>query len=260
MSANDSDDETNHFKTPVQWPSSAGDSTYDPASSPVHGFPAVGLEASGVGTVRGTRTAALPYGLASAVAIVEVLSFSAGAATSAQSSGLLPYPPSTAPLVPLPAAPLLPPAPVLPPNVRPAPVKDAGSREQAPTLPIVVKNTFVDVLVAEPLEDRFSRERRAHSCPAARTRELDPGELAPQGVEEQTPKPGALAARRKLPSLGSERHRTRKCKPCAFIYTERGCSNGFNCIFCHLCEPGEKKKRQKDKLERRRRQAAIRSS
>jgi len=54
-----------------------------------------------------------------------------------------------------------------------------------------------------------------------------------------------------LPSVGSAAHLTGRCKPCAFFYT-KGCESNFSCEFCHLCEPGEKKRRKKDKLEARR--------
>lgn len=49
-----------------------------------------------------------------------------------------------------------------------------------------------------------------------------------------------------LPSLGSTGHRMKTCKPCAFLYT-KGCENGVRCTYCHLCEPGEKKRRAKEK-------------
>jgi len=49
-------------------------------------------------------------------------------------------------------------------------------------------------------------------------------------------------------SAGSAEHGSGNCKPCAFLHT-KGCENGSNCTFCHLCEPGEKKRRRKDKME-----------
>lgn len=49
-----------------------------------------------------------------------------------------------------------------------------------------------------------------------------------------------------LPSIGSAGHRLGRCKPCAFIGT-KGCNSGTDCRFCHLCEAGEKKRRQKEK-------------
>jgi len=36
------------------------------------------------------------------------------------------------------------------------------------------------------------------------------------------------------------------CKPCAFFHT-RGCESGADCEFCHICEPGAKKMRKKEK-------------
>lgn len=45
---------------------------------------------------------------------------------------------------------------------------------------------------------------------------------------------------------GSQGHGARMCKPCAFFNT-KGCKDGTICKFCHLCEPGEKKRRKKEK-------------
>jgi hypothetical protein len=56
-----------------------------------------------------------------------------------------------------------------------------------------------------------------------------------------------------LPSLGSAGHLTGSCKPCAFAY--EGCANAEQCTFCHLCPPGELKRRKREKLANRRRQA-----
>jgi hypothetical protein len=47
-------------------------------------------------------------------------------------------------------------------------------------------------------------------------------------------------------SRGSFLHYRGDCKPCAFLHT-KGCENGFECPFCHICDPGEKKKRMKDR-------------
>lgn len=47
-----------------------------------------------------------------------------------------------------------------------------------------------------------------------------------------------------LPSKGSALHSLERCKPCAFVL--RGnCKDGVECGFCHLCQPGEKKRRRK---------------
>jgi len=49
-----------------------------------------------------------------------------------------------------------------------------------------------------------------------------------------------------MPTIGSLGHHLGTCKPCAFLFT-KGCGSGVNCIFCHLCPRGEKKRRQKTK-------------
>jgi len=49
-----------------------------------------------------------------------------------------------------------------------------------------------------------------------------------------------------IPTVGSMDHRLGTCKPCAFLH-KQGCSNGVHCLFCHLCDPGEKRRRQKAK-------------
>ena len=49
-----------------------------------------------------------------------------------------------------------------------------------------------------------------------------------------------------LPSIGSQGHYNGDCKPCSFLYA-KGCNNGAMCMFCHLCDRSEKKRRQKAK-------------
>jgi len=49
-----------------------------------------------------------------------------------------------------------------------------------------------------------------------------------------------------LPTVGSAGHYVGACKPCAFFYT-KGCGNGTQCSFCHLCPSDEKRARQKEK-------------
>jgi hypothetical protein len=48
-----------------------------------------------------------------------------------------------------------------------------------------------------------------------------------------------------LPSVGSAGHAAGTCKPCAHFAHSRGCATGLQCPFCHLCPPGELKRRQK---------------
>lgn len=49
-----------------------------------------------------------------------------------------------------------------------------------------------------------------------------------------------------MPTVGSMGHATGDCKPCAFFW-KVGCTNGTECVYCHLCDSGAKKRRQKEK-------------
>eukprot|EP00490_Sorites_sp_Unknown_P010208 CAMPEP_0114690548 /NCGR_PEP_ID=MMETSP0191-20121206/65831_1 /TAXON_ID=126664 /ORGANISM="Sorites sp." /LENGTH=240 /DNA_ID=CAMNT_0001980627 /DNA_START=51 /DNA_END=773 /DNA_ORIENTATION=- len=57
----------------------------------------------------------------------------------------------------------------------------------------------------------------------------------------------------KGPSKGSALHGTGQCKPCAWFWKPRGCSNAGDCSYCHACPAGALKERKKAKV------AAIRA-
>jgi len=53
-------------------------------------------------------------------------------------------------------------------------------------------------------------------------------------------------------SLGSRDHALGRCRPCAWMYkSEAGCRNGRKCEYCHICPPGELKRRKKAKMQMR---------
>lgn len=54
-----------------------------------------------------------------------------------------------------------------------------------------------------------------------------------------------------VPTRGSAEHALGRCKPCAFVFKE-GCQSGVDCMFCHLCPLGEKKRRKKERKAVRR--------
>eukprot|EP00435_Cladocopium_sp_Y103_P059732 s1043_g21.t1 len=66
---------------------------------------------------------------------------------------------------------------------------------------------------------------------------------ASSSLGPHAPKPHGT---KELPSVGSAGHALGTCRPCAFLYA-KGCFNGAACSFCHLCDRGEKKRRQKQK-------------
>lgn len=65
-----------------------------------------------------------------------------------------------------------------------------------------------------------------------------------------------------LPSRGSADHALGQCMPCAFFHKSGGCSLGFQCEFCHLCDSEERRKRKREKVARlrARRNASLSTS
>lgn len=73
-----------------------------------------------------------------------------------------------------------------------------------------------------------------------------PANVIPQATYASVPLDALKTSLDMLPSIGSVGHMTGDCKPCAFLHS-KGCVSGNNCVFCHLCDSGEKKRRQKEK-------------
>jgi len=58
-----------------------------------------------------------------------------------------------------------------------------------------------------------------------------------------------------FPSVGSAKHVTGNCKPCAWFWKPQGCSNGSKCEHCHLCPQNQAKLRKQAKRAAARLQA-----
>jgi hypothetical protein len=69
-----------------------------------------------------------------------------------------------------------------------------------------------------------------------------------EGAAESIPSKGVESAAESIPSKGSSPHQWGACKPCAFFLKD-GCENGVDCVFCHLCDAGERKRRKKERRE-----------
>ncbi|CAE7582953.1 rlmJ [Symbiodinium natans] len=91
------------------------------------------------------------------------------------------------------------------------------------------------------------------SIPHVSSPPVAPPELEAPGFQEVSAPPPpsqepSLPALEKdaLPSVGSVGHEEGTCRPCAFVF-KKGCDSGSQCTFCHLCPPGEKKRRLKER-------------
>lgn len=87
-----------------------------------------------------------------------------------------------------------------------------------------------------------------HALPVAG---VTAGRRGPGGSMADTEAQASVLSTPAPPSKGSAGHHLGQCKPCAFMNT-KGCESGLDCRFCHLCEPGEKTRRRKEKLHVRR--------
>jgi len=74
-------------------------------------------------------------------------------------------------------------------------------------------------------------------------------EVLSDSETETGPRTISLSSTLGLWSIGSAEHSMGTCKPCAFLWKDAsGCQHGANCKFCHMCPPGEVKKRKKQKI------------
>eukprot|EP00928_Gymnodinium_smaydae_P089667 TRINITY_DN73595_c0_g1_i1.p1 TRINITY_DN73595_c0_g1~~TRINITY_DN73595_c0_g1_i1.p1 ORF type:complete len:223 (-),score=22.57 TRINITY_DN73595_c0_g1_i1:310-978(-) len=134
---------------------------------------------------------------------------------------------------------------------------------------LLERNTFLDIPLYEPAACLSLRLRRVRSAPCIpmvcdmqheRERPFTSAESLQSAVSAQTNVPdnravvalasmlsGPVLGSPEMPTVGSQPHYLGGCKPCAFVAKPEGCSNGVQCLFCHLCDVGEKKRRQKAK-------------
>jgi hypothetical protein len=137
--------------------------------------------------------------------------------------------------------------------------KGDEAEQAAQSAAYTVRNTFIEIEDAIMADSR-QRERDILSCPAIRVGMMSlPLTLLESSAVLETSTTLTSAGLRfevsstaqpligslEVPTVGSIGHGT-TCKPCAF-YHKQGCANGVNCEFCHLCGPGEKRRRHKEK-------------
>jgi hypothetical protein len=123
---------------------------------------------------------------------------------------------------------------------------------------VVVKNTFIEL--PNPCTPEkgtgTSKEAIAATCPAKyalsdeQRREYEEAkeEAEEAAVQFGARKDGAdMVCMDPSCSVGSLLHKAQLCKPCAWFHHPKGCQRASACEFCHMCPPGEIKRRKKEK-------------
>lgn len=116
----------------------------------------------------------------------------------------------------------------------------------------VTPNDSGDAEIEANLARSQSDSEARSECSTADTSDRTPASVSPAAalIEQSQPSPQGAAVDATLPeeppNIGSAGHGIGECKPCAFFHT-KGCSNGYNCQFCHQCDKYEKKRRFKSK-------------
>jgi hypothetical protein len=103
------------------------------------------------------------------------------------------------------------------------------------TSPVHPAPTMIAPLFLEPSLVPPPPVMQADSCV------VSPAMHAAEGAAPESPE---------WPSVGSVGHFSGQCKPCVHFH-KKGCMNGTDCAFCHLCDAGEVKRRQSKKCARR---------
>jgi len=88
---------------------------------------------------------------------------------------------------------------------------------------------YITIQAAKPAPDELSLGNKKPSD--ASTQVLNDARLKPQAEV----------------SVGSESHGTGECKPCAWFWKPEGCKNDKECLYCHLCPEGERRRKKKEK-------------
>jgi len=132
---------------------------------------------------------------------------------------------------------------------------DAGIQQQPPSLPII-PSPPAQPPVFTPGTKQFGAFRQYPQAPSPGFGEVYERPIlelpglplrAPQQAQVlwfADPLPQLEPSLSELPSVGSATHHLGTCRPCAHAHKPKGCKNGVQCSFCHLCPPGELKRRQ----------------
>mmetsp|Transcript_57323 Transcript_57323/g.149366 ORF Transcript_57323/g.149366 Transcript_57323/m.149366 type:complete len:399 (-) Transcript_57323:267-1463(-) len=138
----------------------------------------------------------------------------------------------------------VPPPPALPPNFK-GTVQAAEPHMLPPSLPVAPPPpSFAAPSFAAPSLVPPPPLACPGLCVSPPTAAAEPLGFAP--VEVCPPPAAPALGSVEMPTKGSAGHMFGTCKPCAFLYT-KGCTSGVACLYCHLCDAGEKQRRKKEK-------------
>lgn len=139
-------------------------------------------------------------------------------------------------------------------DLAPAPGEQARTEGVYSTWPIAKPPGSSESSPVKAAEAESSTSRTTASAASSRGFQrkpsLEEGEIADEDAGQTLPrdKPFPYAGI----SCGSGMHGTGTCKPCAWMHRDAdGCRNGQQCEYCHLCPPGELRRRKRDKMQRR---------
>jgi len=127
--------------------------------------------------------------------------------------------------------------------------------DRRPVHDLPVKNTFIEFPNTSTPPTGCARV--INSCPPGTLdKENAAGNLPMAPKQPFTPLKGEAEDDLMEGSAGSGMH-PHSCKPCAWFHHARGCQRGDNCEFCHMCPPGEIKRRKKDKYRQLRERRGV---
>ncbi|CAE7350780.1 unnamed protein product [Symbiodinium pilosum] len=94
-------------------------------------------------------------------------------------------------------------------------------------------------------EVKDRKRRKAHPKASGVLRPPPGLESLSSGQSQSTSDTDCDVQRRVEPSLGALLHSSGQCKPCMWFWKIQGCARGQACLHCHLCPPGEVRRRRK---------------
>mmetsp|Transcript_3307 Transcript_3307/g.10132 ORF Transcript_3307/g.10132 Transcript_3307/m.10132 type:complete len:323 (-) Transcript_3307:133-1101(-) len=128
------------------------------------------------------------------------------------------------------------------PTLSTAPMMLAGRQQEARWAPVPALPRWPSSPLSSPMLGIMTSPATPPAAPAA----APAAPVLKLELSEALPEPTVGSP--EIPTVGSITHRLGNCKPCAFLFT-KGCTNGVECPFCHLCEAGARKRRQKERKD-----------